>query len=66
MKLFKQKSNIVKEQCNSCGNGINDKEGRFVIENEGTVCGACYDDFCHFCFEDGQEYDPNHVYPFMN
>lgn len=39
--------------CDSCGIIVPEGQDRFELETEGmTLCGACYDDFCIYCFED--------------
>lgn len=40
--------------CDSCGIIIPEGDDRFTVADGATLCGACYDDFCIYCFEDGE------------
>ncbi len=41
--------------CDSCGQIIPQGKDRFEIETHGTLCDACYDDYCILCFVDDDE-----------
>lgn len=40
--------------CDCCGSIIEPGSNIYQIEyTEAKLCNACYDDYCHFCIEDG-------------
>lgn len=40
--------------CDCCETIMSAGNEQFIIEEIGTVCGVCYDEYCSIAFEDGE------------